>query len=191
MPKIAVADRIDDAQALADRRANFIPDIRATKLRKLASEYEVDRECHPYQLSTSASVSPVGFSVAGLFGKRLPNHAQRFGPSRIVHVVGREACGRVVVIVQQVEKSRKQVEGSVVLLKLLMLELKCRLRVVNALKNVVRRERRKELRRSHRIDLATVRKLSCNGGSDRPGISLGQRHRTAARHLSCEGLQVV
>ncbi len=55
-----------------------------------------------------------------------------------------------------------------------MLELKGRLRVVNALEDVVRRERREDRRRSHRLDLATVRKLSCDGGNDSAGISLGQ-----------------
>ena len=65
------------------------------------------------------------------------------------------------------------------------------MRVVNALENVVRRERREERRCSHRLDLPTVRKLSCDGGNHSAGISLGQCYRTASSHLSCEGLQVV
>ena len=191
LPIAAVAHRVDAAEALADGRANFIPDGRAAKLRKLAGEYGVDGERHLHQLPAGAGVSLVGSAIAGLLGKRLGDHAQRFGPSRIVHVVGREAADRVAVIVPQVEKPRADVERSVVLLKLLMLELKRRLRVVNALENVVRRECREDRRRSHRLDLATVRKLSCDGGNDSAGISLGQCHRTAAGHLSCEGLQVV
>ncbi len=86
-------------------------------------------------------------------------------------------------------KPRTQVERSVVFLKLLMLELKCRLRVVNAIENAVRRECRKDSRRSHHLDLPTIRKLSCDGGNDSAGISLRQCHRTAAGHLSCEGFR--
>src|SRR5207302_8672731 len=123
LPVIVVTDRVDSSEALADSRANAIPDGRATKLCKLPGEYEVDGECHRHQLPASTGVSLIGFAVAGLFGKRLGNHAHRFSPSGIVHIVSREAPGRVMLLFQQVEKPRTQVECSVVLLKLLMLEL--------------------------------------------------------------------
>ena len=129
------------------------------QLRKLAGEYGVDGKRHLDQLAAGAAISPVDSAIAGLLGKPLDDHTQRLGPCRIVHVVGREAADRVAVIVPQVEKPRADVERSVVLLKLMMLELKRRLRVVNALENVVRRERREDRRCSHR-DLSTVRKLS-------------------------------
>ena len=179
------------AEVLADYRANFIPDGGTTKLRKLAGEYQVDYDRHTHQLPAGADVLLVGSVSAGLFGKCLGDHPQRFGPCRIVHVIGSEAVGRVVVIVRQVEKPRADVECCVILLKLLVLELKHRFRILNALQNVVRRERPEDRRRSYPLDLPTFHKLLRDGVNYSAPISLGQSHRTAAGHLSCERLQVV
>ena len=129
------------------------------KLRKLPSEYKIYGERHLNELPASKGVSSVGFAVAGPLCKGLSDHAQRFCPCCIVQVVGSEAARRVVVITLHVEKLRADIERSVVLLQLLMLELKRRMWVINALKNVVRRERREDRRRTHRIDLATVQEL--------------------------------
>ena len=133
-------------KVLADRRADFIPHGRTAKLRKLTGEYQIDHERHIHQLLAGVDVSPVGSCIAGLFSKSLGNHEQRFRPRRIVHVVGSETVYRVAIIVAQVEKPRADVERCAILLKLLMLELKHRFWILNALKNVVRRERRDDRR---------------------------------------------
>lgn len=86
-------------------------------------------------------------ATASLLSKGLGDHAQRFGPSRIVAV-----------IVSQTEKTRTHVERSVVLLK-----------------------------RSHWLYLATVRKLSSDGGNDSAGITLRVRELYQRRGFSAAG----
>ena len=75
LPKVAVADCINVAEALADDGAHFIPDGRAAKLRKLAGKYEIDGERHLHQLPSNVGISLVGSAIAALLGKRLGDHA--------------------------------------------------------------------------------------------------------------------
>ena len=131
------------------------------------------------------------FAHYGMLGQALCDHAQRFGPCWNVHVVSPEAVDPLPVTVAQIQKPRTNIQRSVILLKLLMLELKDRFRILNTLKQVVRREAREHLRRARPIDLATVRQLSCDGSSYGARISLRQRHGAAAGHLRCEGLEIV
>ena len=72
---MAVPDCIDGAEAFTDDRPYFIPDSRATKLRKLAGEYEIDGERHSQQPRADAGVSLIGCANAAVLGERLGDHA--------------------------------------------------------------------------------------------------------------------
>ena len=96
-----------------------------------------------------------------------------------------------VTVFRQIQKPRANIQRSVVLLKLLMLELKDRFRIVDALKKVVRREACEDCWGSHTLDLPTVHQFLRDGSDYCARISLGQCHGAVASHLGCERLQVV
>ena len=140
-PVVLFGNDVRGLGTLADGCANFVPDGRAAKMRKLAGEYEIDDERHFDKPRAGADVSCVGSCIISPRGNRLRNHAQRFVPCRQIHVVGGEAGKRGVIIVAQFGKLHAEVECCAILLELLMLKLVDRFRIVNALENVVGGER--------------------------------------------------
>jgi hypothetical protein len=69
--------------------------------------------------------------------KRLGNHPQRFCPGRLIDVTAHEFENSAVIAVDEAHKFRADIGCCVVLLKLLMLELKRRLRILDTFKHVM------------------------------------------------------
>ena len=134
-------------------------------------------------------VPPVGTFLAGLFGKRLGDHAQRLSPGRNVHVLANEPVFGVLVRLVQFDQLRSDIERRVMLLKLLMPELKRRFRVLDALENVVGCKAREDPWCSCSLDSPAVQELSYDGGNNRSRIPLPQSHCSLVGHLRCESLQ--